>query len=81
MACLAWTWVIGALVWNQACVCMCVCVHNIERLVAGPLPMWSGRTQPKDPPPMGTPPAGVRCIVCWVAARDFGDPISVEVYL
>ncbi|TWW60792.1 hypothetical protein D4764_05G0008820 [Takifugu flavidus] len=56
--------------------------HIGERLVAGPLPMESGRAQPKeatwDPLPVGSPPAGrakgVGCIVFWVAAkgRDLG---------
>ncbi|TWW77358.1 hypothetical protein D4764_12G0007480 [Takifugu flavidus] len=51
--------------------------HVGKCLVAGPLPMESGRAQPEeatwDPLSVGSPPAGgakgVGCIVFWVAAR------------
>ncbi|TWW73734.1 hypothetical protein D4764_15G0011300, partial [Takifugu flavidus] len=50
--------------------------HVGERLVAGPLPMESGRAQPEEatwnPLPVGSPPAGgakgVGCIVFWLSA-------------
>lgn len=51
--------------------------NDAERLVAGSLPMGSGRAQPEEAkwdPPLGClPPAGgakgVECIVSWVAAE------------